>query len=56
MFFLYLKGYQEIKYHPFFANIKWSELYNLNIKSPLKTFAETNASRSEGLRMPNIQI
>ncbi|CAD8209860.1 unnamed protein product [Paramecium pentaurelia] len=49
-------GYQEIKYHPFFANIKWSELYNLNIKSPLKTFAETNASRSEGLRMPNIQI
>lgn len=34
------KGYSEIKNHPFFNEIDWDELYNLNMVSPLSEYAK----------------
>lgn len=41
------KSYEEIRTHPFFGDIKWEDLFNLRIKSPLKTYAEETTRKND---------
>lgn len=34
------KDFKDIKEHPFFSDINWSDIYNKKIKSPLTQFVK----------------
>ncbi|CAD8091437.1 unnamed protein product [Paramecium primaurelia] len=49
-------GYDSIKNHSYFSKINWQDLYELKVKSPLKTFAEENSNRLQNLKPLQTQI
>ncbi|CAD8096976.1 unnamed protein product [Paramecium sonneborni] len=49
-------GYDTIKNHSFFSKINWQDLYELKVKSPLKTFAEDNSNRLQNLKPMSTQL